>query len=188
MGNTPFPLSYSRVHKEWTPETDPLDVLHPNEIRAAELYAALWLDPAIEKRKGPAMNQLPWGTAFRETFGIELDSKIKKLLHSNPAWTAYVKMLKTQTRAVVMRKMEQDALGAYEDHKWARKRAKEKDDYKEARLAADAHLDRVVGAAMRPAAVQQAVVVVIKSPNFDGNLGRLLPAVEAEIVQEDESA
>ena len=187
-----FPLSRRRVlAAQFDAERDdPLHFLHPHEAKTAELFALLENTPeTIQttppfKSKWAALRSGNIATRFQETFGYELTPRIRKGLEENPAFRAYVKYLQTQSRDAVIALMQRDALDAYDDHKWSRKRAKEKDDYKETRLAAADHLDRI-GATQKPTVTQQSVVVILKGRNYDEKnlLAESTEEIEVEIVQ-----
>lgn len=179
MGNSPFPLSRVHTkHRAFQPGDDPLAILYPHEVTAAELYV-LEGGPI----KGASSQKRPaFATRFREHFGFELSSNLWSGLRKNPAWTAYVRQMQEQTRAVVMRKLEQQALPALKDYLWSREQAREAGDYKETRIAAADHLDRI-GATEKPTDGPTQVVVLLKGRNFEvGALERTLAPVEHEIV------
>lgn len=178
-----FPLSLARVKKIWDGTQNPLDLLTPSEVRAAEIWASLAFDPQSGK-KGT------FHARFRETFGFDLPGKTKQSMLKNPAWKAYVRQLLEETRATVMTKLETSAMKAFEDYIWSREEARKAADYKEVRLGAADHLDRI-GATRRvagPAAGNSVTIVLKGAPEVThATIMRQLPAVEAEIEEEDAS-
>lgn len=189
--STSFPLSRSRVLRDgFDPAKDnPLAVLHPHEATVAELFVLAAGDPMTARTMPPgkdstykAMRSGAFLTRFREAFGYEMSSKMRSNLEKNPAWRCYAAQLRTQTRDAVMAKLKMDALSAYQDFKWSREKARLVGDYKETRLAAGDHLDRI-GATEKPEAVAHNVVVVLKGRNFDeATLMRELPSTTVEVV------
>ena len=186
-----WPLSSSAVRKRgFDPATDnPLAHLHPHEVTAALLFVAASGDPrtAITMPSGKhgtwsVLQSGTFHTRFRETFGFELQPYQRKSLEQNAAWRTYVQQLRDQTRDSVMQLLEQQSLDAFQDYTWSRKAAREAGDYKETRVAAGDHLDRI-GATKKPDTQAQQVVVVLRGRNFDeGSLDKELPAIEAEVV------
>jgi hypothetical protein len=191
MGNFPFPTSKSlAVRSNFDPAKDnPLQFLHPNEVTCAELFVLASGDPMLVRtmppgppRKWGVLRSGTYGTRFKELFGYDLQPWQKKSLETNPAWRAYVTFLQTQTRDAVLQLLKNDAIAAYQDFKWSREEAKKKGDYKETRLAASDHLDRL-GATEKPMNQVLNAVIVLKGRNFDEqNLMRELPAMEVEVV------
>lgn len=185
-----FPLSVKRVIKDGFDKEkhDPLHFLHPHEAKAAELFALMDGQPETVStlpgtpRKWTTMLSGAFCTRWRETFGYEITPRIRKGLELNPAWRHYVYLLKTKPRDAVMKLLEEQGMAAARDFIEARVMAKAAADYKELRLAASDHLDRL-GATQKPTAVQQNVVVVLKGRNYTAeNLG--LDNEDAEIVVE----
>jgi len=177
-----FTTTPAKALKVWDGK-DPLEVLTPHEVAAAELYARLYTDPTIPRDR---QGRITWGGAFRETFGCDLASKTWNSLRRNKAWQLYVTQLRTQTRDTVLKKLEGGAMAALQDYIWSRQTAKAKGDYKEVRLGAQDYLDRL-GATMKPTVVEERnVVVILRGANFDQHtLAKPLPMLEAEIVQEE---
>lgn len=158
--------------------TDPLSFLTEWEKDAAVFYVSQWNNPDAR-----------WGTHLRTShFHDPLIARgiSKRYIHRlfmNPAWVAYTNYLKTQTREAVMGKLKSQAFEVVDDYEWSRQEARRNNDYKETRIAASDHLDRI-GATERPQPMQaQQVTVVLKSRNFtEEEPLRQLPAVEAEEV------
>lgn len=196
MPANPFPLSAKRAIAEHNPDLDPLVVLYPHEQKAAELFALACVDPAmVAEQFAAGRGQRKWGMMltptfnrlFETTFGCPMTPKIRKHLENNPLWRKYVAQLRAAGSEVVKRKLERDALGAYEDYQWSRTTAKEAGDYKEVRQGAQDHLDRVGLGAKKDLGGTQNVVVVLRGRNFDAeSLDRQLPAVEAEVIEVEE--
>lgn len=186
-----FPLSYKKAVAQGfvMGKDNPLSILNPNEAAAAELFALCRADPRTAKtmpagpeRKWGVLRSGAFGTAFRETFGFDINSHVRKCLELNMAWRAYVEQLRTQTRAAVMDKLKQDALAAYHDYTWSRTEARAQGDYKETRVASADHLDRI-GATEKADQVTQNVVVVLRGRNFtEDTLNRELPETTFELV------
>lgn len=175
------------MRQHWDSGKDPLEFLYPHEITAAEIWTSMRLDPSQPKNwAGIPKDKRAFGTRFCEHFGFELTSGMKHGLMTNPAWNAYVRSLMLQTRDAVMKKLEGTAFRAAENYLWAQEKARETGDYKETRVAAADHLDRV-GATQKPELTKQAVVVILQSRNFtERSLTKELPTVEAaEIVVEE---
>lgn len=188
-----FPSSRNKAEPNgfigFDPEKDnPLQVLYPHEAVTAELFVLAQREPRTAATMPP--NPGKWGTLrsgvftqrFREMFGFDLTPSDRKGLESNLAWRAYVTKLQAQTREAVMEKMRQDALAAYQDYTWSRTAAREAGDYKETRIAAGDHLDRI-GATEKPTEGGQSVLVVLRGRNFDEHsLDKQLPETTSEIV------
>lgn len=177
-----FPLTRAKACKVYVAGMDPLDILHPHEIRAAELFAFAWLEDPDSRSKPQRMQGPGWPAAFLREFGVELTQSRRRGMELNPAWQAYVRQLKQQTRETVLAKLKATAHRAFDNFIHAQEAARTADDYKELRLAASDHLDRI-GATEKPEQVAQNVVVVLKGRTFtEDTLGRELPAIEAEVV------
>lgn len=187
MPGPSFTLSYQLARHEWTEGKDPLDILYPHEVQAAQLYHDLNSNPAHQKNQfGNVRDKRVFATAFREHFGFELTSKIRKYLMDNPAFRAYVKSLQHQTADAIIRRLEADGLTAYQDYLESRRMAKEAGDHKELRLGASDHLDRI-GATKKTDTIQREVVVILKGQNFgEADLLKALPAISNEIIIEKE--
>ena len=173
---------------------NPLQFLLPGEVKAAEIFAMVSRDPTAGQtyppgpvRKWSALRSGSFNTRFHEATGFSLSYKHRKSLEENAAWRHYVRMLLEESKDVVMQKLKNDALEAYDTYKWSREAARLEGDYKEARLAAADHLDRI-GATEKPQPQQQVQVIVLRGRTFEeGNLMKELPettADEAEIVIE----
>ncbi len=196
QGRHPFPLSRKRVTVEgFDREKDnPLAFLHPNEALAAELFVLAAGDPATvatmpagKPRKWSVLLSGAYATRCREAFGFDLMPHHRKGLQDNPAWQAYVRKLTQEPRDAVMAMLKTQSVAAAKDYLWSREAAKQAGDYKETRVAAADHLDRI-GATEKPENVAQNIVVVLRGRNFDeGNLMRELPATEVEVVTVKES-
>ena len=178
-----FPLSYIRA-REWTKGQDPLDILTPPEVIAAQMWVSQY--PDQEPTAGVLRRAVPFATAFQERFGFELTSRIKKALYDNPAFRAYIKSLQHQSADAIIRRLEADGANAYQDYLESRRMAKDAGDHKELRLGAADHLDRI-GATKKTDTVQREIVVVLRSKNFeDDQLTKALPPIDHEIVVEKE--
>lgn len=157
-------------------KNNPLQFLHPWEIQAAELFVMCEKDPLTlptmppqhvgRPKKWGVLMSGTFGTRFCEAAGFNLHTKHRKNLEGNPAWRHYVQQLKEETKNVVLQKLKTDALEAYDTYKWSREAAKGAGDYKEARLAAGDHLDRI-GATEKPREQSQNVVVILRGRNYD---------------------
>lgn len=177
--------SASNAQRYFVPgESDPLHFLRPWEQRTAELYVEMSVGPADETRRSGRISLEEFGEVFRQEFGAEYNIAIRAGLHSNPAWKAYVQQLRDDARGVALKKLKNRASKAVDTYLWAQDRARESDDYKEARVAAGDHLDRI-GATEKPNVQPvQAIQIVVKSRNVDlANPFKELPAVE--VVEDD---
>ena len=195
-----FPLSRKRAEPNGfmgyvSGRDDPLTILHPTEALTAELFVLSQSDPKNIRsmprgrlKKWSGLHAMHFTDAFRERFGFDLNPGDRKGLEQNPAWRDYVEKLQTQTREAVMAKMRTDALQVYDDYTWSRTKARAEGDYKETRLAAADHLDRI-GATEKPEVGAQNIVVVLRGRNFDEkDLMRELPVTEVEVVTVKEEA
>lgn len=188
MAGQDFPLSMNTAQKQWDGD-NPFSVLHPHEVKAAELYALVDRDPATAatlrpgpKRKWSTMLSTAFEGRFRETFGIELTPRMRRGLEKNPAWAKYVRELQEQSREAVMQLLRSGALEAHADFVDSRKMARKAGDYKELRMAAADHLDRI-GATEKPTNQAQMIVVTLKGRNFDeATLMKELPETTVEVV------
>lgn len=188
--NPMFPLSRSTKQflAHWDEGKDPLEFLNPGEVTAAELWVSMRMDPGSPKNWASGYpDKRAFATKFREHFGFELSSAMRQGLMLNPAWRAYTKSLMSQTRDAILKRLEATGFEALQDYLKSREMAKEAGDYKELRVGAADHLDRI-GATQKPEITKQSVVVVLQSRNFnERSLTKELPAVEAaEIVVESE--
>lgn len=183
-----FPLTLRQVKKVWDGSQDPLDLLTPHEVKAAELYVSIAHNPKLDPGTLDTSKRVTFGRLFREHFGFELHPKVKASLFKNPAWLAYVQQLKERTKEAVLAKLEAGAMDAVEDYGWARKAAKADGDYKEVRQGAQDYLDRI-GATRRqgiPNAPTGGITIILKSNNFEhAQVLKQLPPVEAELVEEE---
>lgn len=158
---------------------DPLAFLEPWEQRAAEIYVTLGLDPLTRAAKDGVVVDV-FKNALKEELGI-VAAGTRSRLHSNAAWKAYVRSLREDTRKGVLDKLHRDAYAAYGTYKWARETAVKENDYKEARLAAADHLDRIGATEKPPEVVQQVATIIVRSRNVDvAEPLRALPEVEVE--------
>ena len=161
-------------------ESDPLHFLFPWEQQAAELYVSLALDPTgMNSFGGNRARRNVYQEQFEAEFGIPLTMSRRTQLHGNPAWRAYVQQLKDDARGQALKKLKNKASRAVETYLWAQDTARGSGDYKEARVAAGDHLDRI-GATEKPSVQPvQAIQIVVKSRNVDlANPFKELPAVE----------
>lgn len=189
-----FRSSRKRAVQEFKAGDNPLAILHPEEQKCAEIVALVELDPSTAPtmmiggtRKWAALHSGAFASRFQELFGYELTSVRKSQLVQNPAWKAYVEELRKGSRDVVMERLRRESLDVAEDYIWSRKQARKQGDYKEARLAAADHLDRI-GLTEKPQPTQQQTIIVLKGRTFDAeSLMRELPAPSTEeIVVEPE--
>lgn len=176
-----FPLTYAKIKKVWDGSQNPLELLNPGEIKAAELYVSIAHTPKLRPGTLDLSKRVSFSRLFREHFGFELDKDIKKSLFQNPAWLAYVKLLQEQTKETVLAKLEQGAMNAYTDYVWSRETAKSEGDYKEVRLGASDYLDRIGATKKAPENTAPTVTIVLKSSNFaHADVLKQLPAIEIE--------
>lgn len=165
---------------------NPLQFLHPCEKLAAEIFVGVHNDPQTrptypkgKERKWSGLLSGAFGTRWKDACGYDLLPKNRKSLQDNPAWQHYVRMLMEEQVAVVKQKLREDALDAYDTFRWSREKAKAEGDYKEARLAASDHLDRI-GATEKPREIAQNVVVVLKGSSPETIF---VEPVETEVVE-----
>ena len=91
-------------------------------------------------------------------------------------------------KAVVVEALRQDAWDAYQTFKWSREKAVETGDYKEARLAASDHLDRI-GATEKPREIVPNLTIVLQGKNADAaNLLAPMTEIVVEAVEEKHEA
>lgn len=166
---------------------NPLQFLHPCEILAAEIFVGVDKDPQTrntypkgKERKWSGLQSGAFGTRWRERMGFDLGFQHRKALEENPAWRHYVLQLKESQKEVVMARLKQDAIDAYDTYKWSRESAKAAGDYKEARLAAADHLDRI-GATEKPREIQPNVVVILKGSVSPETV--FSEPIEAEVIE-----
>jgi len=178
-------LASSRTHatKHFVEgESDPLEFLLPWEQRAAEIYVELSMAPVGEGawRLGSA-NVTEFLARIKEEFKVDLPKWQRPALHGNPAWRDYVRQLRSDARGQALKKLKRKATKAVDTYLWAQDTARKEGDYKEARVAAGDHLDRI-GATEKPNVQPvQAIQIVVKSRNVDlANPFKELPAVEVE--------
>lgn len=184
-GKGRFPLTLAKTKKVWDGTQDPLLLLSPQEAKAAELYVSLANGAkALPDQMG--RQRLSFGGLFRDYFGFDLTTEVKKSLLKNPAWLAYVEQLKHHAKQVALARLDADATNAVDDYLTARDMAKDAKDYKELRLASQDALDRI-GASRRVQSTQGqvgGVTIILKSRNFEhAELLKQLPPVEAEVVE-----
>lgn len=176
--------------------TNPLAFLYPHEIKMAELWAVCERDPALGPTLPNPKLKRTWDTLqsglfaqhYLATFGHQITSAHRKELHHNPAWVAFARSLLESSREAILRRLEADGLDAFHDYVWARKEARLQGDYKETRVGAADHLDRI-GATQKPQESVPNLVVVLQGRNFTADtLDKELPALSNEIVVEAEEA
>jgi hypothetical protein len=99
----------------------------------------------------------------------------------------YRNNLLVRGRKLALRVLQKNTTEVVEDYLWSRTAAKAQLDYKEVRLAAVDHLDRLGVTLKREAPQQQAQIIVLKGSNFDvATLDAPTPEVLAtEILQDD---
>jgi hypothetical protein len=99
----------------------------------------------------------------------------------------YRKALYMKGRKIALRTLSKHTSDVVDDYLWSRKQAKDQLDYKEVRLAAVDHLDRLGITLKRDQPQQQAQIIVLKGSNFDvATLDTPTPEVLAtEILQDD---
>jgi hypothetical protein len=100
----------------------------------------------------------------------------------------YRKALWMKGRKIALRTLTKHTTDVVDDYLWSRKQAKDQLDYKEVRLAAVDHLDRLGITLKKDAPQQQAQIIVLKGSNFDAStLDTPTPEVLAtEILPEGE--
>jgi hypothetical protein len=79
----------------------------------------------------------------------------------------YRKALYMKGRKIALRTLSKHTSDVVDDYLWSRKQAKEQLDYKEVRLAAVDHLDRLGITLKRQEAPAQTQVIVLRGSNFD---------------------
>lgn len=166
---------------------NPLQFLHPCEKLAAEIFVGVHNDPASrvtypkgKERTWSGLLSGAFGSRWKESCGYDLTPSNRKRLESNPAWRHYVRMLMEEQTSVVKQKLRDDALDAYDTFKWSRETARRQGDYKEARLAASDHLDRI-GATEKPREIAPNVVVVLQSGSTPETI--FAQPIEAEVIE-----
>ena len=119
---------------------------------------------------------------------IASGEEIKKLLASSRA-RQYKQYLRKRMRLLALRSMTKRLPEVVEDYHWSRETAREQGDYKEVRMAAIDHLDRLGVTLKREVPAQAVQVVVLKGRNFDlSDIDKPTPLIEtAEIVQEPDA-
>ena len=106
----------------------------------------------------------------------------------NAAGRRYRATMRERLRAHALRKLGKQVPAVVEDYLWSRTAAKDQGDYKEVRMAAVDHLDRLGITLKREQQAVQVQTIVLRGRNFDAStLDAPTPEIEAaEIVQEEE--
>lgn len=166
-----FPLSHRRVMItgfDYTKD-NPLAHLFPNEAICAELFVLCEQDPRTARTMPSGklntysvMRSGNYLARFKDTFGIDMMPHVRKALERNAAWRGYLLKLRTQTREALMDSLKASGLAVMKDYQWAREEAKRQGDYKETRVAAGDHLDRIGASEKKPENIVQNLVVVLK--------------------------
>jgi hypothetical protein len=182
-----FPLTRRACKLVWDGTQDPLALLNPCEVKAAELYVSLARKPVLHPGTRDRNTRVSFGRLFREHFGFDLTVQMKRALFDNPAWMAYVHSLQHAVQTTVLQRLEAGAMDAVADYLWSRQAAKTDGDYKEVRLGAADYLDRV-GATKKVSDAQPptGVTIVLKLAGevSHAQVLRQLPAIDADLVGE----
>ena len=103
----------------------------------------------------------------------------------NPACKRYARHIKDNMREAAMKRLKDVVPEVVDDYFWARESARKAEDYKETRLAATDHLDRVGISEKPPTQVAQVAVIQLHARNYSTeNLLAETPAVEGEAVEQ----
>ena len=151
--------------RQFTEGDDPLTFLQPWERIAAEVYVRLGAVPELTHRSGDV-----YADAFHTQLFVDVPTLPKrpylKRLQANPAWRAYVGSLQHHARDHAMSTLQATAQLAVSNYLWAQESARSAGDYKETRMAAGDHLDRVGATEKPPDHVLQVANIVLRSRNF----------------------
>lgn len=156
--------SYTYAVKFFHEGDDPLQFLLGWEQEAAHLWMRMSRSPELRNARG-GVNHFQFATALNDATSSKRTVRTVRRMFLNPAWQAYLGYLKAHTRDAVLDELKRDAFGVVDDYQWARKRSRAVDDYKETRVAAADHLDRI-GATEKPQPTAQIAVVTLRGRNF----------------------
>ena len=134
--------------------------LNPAERRIAELYARLSMSGRTRPR---VMNEILLAC---EAAGITCTPTDYYALLKTTKFKTYVKALRLGTRDSALARLEAQMHSRLDDYEWGLKRAREVDDYKEARVGNAEYLDRMNVTLKKDAAPLQAVQIVLTTTNF----------------------
>lgn len=103
----------------------------------------------------------------------------------NPAARRYVRHTRETMRDAAMKRLKDVTPEVVDDYFWARQAARQASDYKETRLAAADHLDRIGVSEKPPTTTVQVAAITLRSRNFDeADLLKESPLLEGEVVAE----
>lgn len=178
-----YAQSYTYVQKYWKGGDDPLKFLLGWEQEAAHLHMQMAAQPELRNARG-SVNHNVFAQAVNDTMPVKKTMRTIRRLFHNPAWLAYLQYLKVHARDEALDRLKATSAKAVDTYLWAQDKAKSVGDYKEARVAAGDHLDRI-GATEKPQPVTQVAVVTLRGRNFTAeDLDKASPEViiEAEKV------
>ena len=158
----------------------PRRMLTATELRMCEIYA---------RSTGKRVERAHFvETELKRKYGMEAPASAVLAAVMSRAGKKYRKALWMRGRKIALRALKNNTMDVVDDYLWSRTAAKDQGDYKEVRLAAVDHLDRLGVTLKKEVQQQQAQVIVIKGGgNFDvSNLDTPTPEVLAtEIIEEE---
>ena len=135
----------------------------------------------VEAQRGARLKLLV--DAQRQVDAKLTERKMMNILR-NPAAKRYARKQKEDLRALAMRRLKDSIPEVVDDYHWARQAAREAGDYREVRVGAADHLDRVGASEKAPTVAVQVANITLHSRNFTSeNLLAESPQLEGEVVQ-----
>jgi len=122
----------------------------------------------------------------QRTVDPRLTEKKMMTILRNPACKRYARHTKEHLRELAMKRLKDAVPEAVDDLFWARQAAKTAQDYKEVRVGAEGHLDRVGATEAPPKTVVQMANIVLQGRNYTtDNLLAPGPELEGEVVPDE---
>lgn len=135
----------------------------------------------VEAQRGARLKLLV--DAQRQVDAKLTERKMMNILR-NPAAKRYARKQKEDLRALAMRRLKDSIPEVVDDYHWARQAAREAGDYREVRVGAADHLDRVGATEKPPTQVAQVAVIQLRGRNFGAeNLLAPSPELIGEVIE-----
>ena len=179
---TPYSLTPGMEVKRRPGKGHPPRQLNIQELRANEIW--LRADGTREERKYFVASEL------LRRYAVKLSPDEVWAAVDNAGGRRYRATLRERVRTHALKRLGKQVPAVVEDYLWSRTAAKDQGDYKEVRMAAVDHLDRLGITLKREQQAVQVQTIVLRGKNFDvDTLDEPTPEIEtAEIVQEGSDA
>lgn len=156
----------------------------PRQLSVEELRAnEIWLraEGTREEKKKLVVLEM------QRRYGIKWTPDDAWAAVDNMGGRRYRATLRERVRATALKTLSKHVPVVVDDYLWSRTAAKDQGDYKEVRMAAVDHLDRLGITMKKDVAAVQVATIVLRGKNFDvDTLDEPTPQIEAaEIIQEE---